>query len=224
MLGLRREGMVLTDEEIQHLSYHEGGHAVIAALLPNADPIHKVTIVPRGRAMGVTQQLPERDKYIYSKEYLLDRLAVMMGGRASEELVFGTATSGAENDLKEATKLARRMVLDWGMSQQFDSIALGGHREHVFLGEQIGSPREYSEDTAREADQEVKAILDAAFSRAMKTLKSHREALDRVAKTLREKEELPGSEVLEILGIDPEKAMPSLAADGREETDAGSAE
>jgi cell division protease FtsH len=118
MLGLEREGLALTDEECRLLAYHEAGHAVVAALLPHADPIHKVTIVPRGRAMGVTQQLPEKDKYVYPREYLLDRLAVMMGGRAAEELAFDTATSGAENDLKHATQLARKMVLDWGMSER----------------------------------------------------------------------------------------------------------
>jgi cell division protease FtsH len=199
MLGLEREGLALTDEECRLLAYHEAGHAVVAALLPHADPIHKVTIVPRGRAMGVTQQLPEKDKYVYPREYLLDRLAVMMGGRAAEELAFDTATSGAENDLKHATQLARKMVLDWGMSERLGNVALGGRSEQVFLGEEIAQRREFSEATAREADEEVKTTLNEAFDRASGALYEHRDALDRVADALLEYEEIPGDRVLELL-------------------------
>ena len=123
LMGLERSNLALTDKECELLAYHEAGHAIAAAVLPYADPIHKVTIVPRGRAMGVTQQLPKGDRYIYPREYMLDRLAVMMGGRAAENLVLGTVTSGAENDLKEATQLARKMVLDWGMSEGLRHIA-----------------------------------------------------------------------------------------------------
>ena len=118
LMGLERESLALTEEEVRMLAYHEAGHAVVAAALPNADPIHKVTIVPRGQALGVTQQLPERDRFIYPREYMLDRLAVMMGGRASEKLYLDTMTSGAENDLKQATRLARKMVVDWGRKEK----------------------------------------------------------------------------------------------------------
>lgn len=201
LMGLEREGLSLSDDELQTLSYHEAGHAVVAAVLPQADPIHKVTIIPRGKAMGVTQQLPEKDKYIYARPYLLDRLAVMMGGRAAEDLVMGTSTSGAENDLKQATKLARKMVLDWGMSERLGSVALGGAREHVFLGEEISQRKDYSEATAREVDQEIKSILDHAFDRASSTLEEHREGLDQLAEELLEREEIPGDEVLEIIGV-----------------------
>jgi cell division protease FtsH len=204
-MGLERENLALTEEECKLLAYHEGGHAVVAAILPNADPIHKVTIVPRGRAMGVTQQLPERDKYIYPREYMLDRLAVMMGGRASEDLVLGTATSGAENDLKQATQLARKMVLDWGMGERFRHLALGGRSEQVFLGEEIAQRREYSEMTAREIDEEIKAILEESYERAVSTLQEHRSELDRVAEALLESEEIPGEKVLELIGVDKEK-------------------
>jgi cell division protease FtsH len=199
MLGLEREGMALTDDECKLLAYHEAGHAIVAATLPHADPVHKVTIVPRGRAMGFTQQLPEGDKYIYQREYMLDRLAVMMGGRAAEDLVLKTSTSGAENDLKHATQMARKMVLDWGMGEQFQHMALGGRREQVFLGEEIAQRREYSETTAREVDEEIQKILRESYRRALDTLQERRDALDRLADELLEREEIPGKEVLEFV-------------------------
>ncbi len=201
LMGLERQNLALTEDECRLLAYHEGGHAVVAAVLPQADPIHKVTIVPRGRAMGVTQQLPERDKYVYAREYMLDRLAVMMGGRAAEAIVLDTATSGAESDLKQATKLARKMVLDWGMGERFRHVALGGRREQVFLGEEIAQRRDYSETTAREVDEEIRAILEQAYGRAQGALEDHRQALDRIANALLEREEIPGDEVLELLGV-----------------------
>lgn len=206
LMGLEREGLALTDEECRLIAYHEGGHAVVAALMPHADPIHKVTIVPRGQAMGVTQQLPEREKYIYPREYLLDRMAVMMGGRAAEGLVFNTATSGAENDLKQATQLARKMVLDWGMSERWGHIAFGGESRQVFLGEQIAHQRDYSEDTAREVDKEVNKILEASYHRAVDALREHREELDKLAEALLEKEELEGKEVLDLLSLSETEA------------------
>jgi cell division protease FtsH len=207
LMGLEREGLSLSEMEIEILSYHEGGHALLAVLLPNADPIHKVSIVPRGRSMGVTQQLPEGDKYIFSKEYLLDRLAVMMGGRAAEELIFRSTSSGAQDDLKQATQLARKMVLDWAMSDKLGPVALGSRQDHVFLGEEIGKPKEYSEETAREVDMEIKHILDQAYERALSTLKSHRDELDRIANGLKEKEEMTGEELLRLIG--EKESMPS---------------
>lgn len=215
LMGLERENLMLTDHERQLVAYHEAGHALIAAVLPNADPIHKVTIVPRGRAMGVTQQMPNQEMYIYPKEYLLDRIAVMMGGRAAEELIFHTATSGAENDLKQATGLVRKMVLDWGMSERLGHVALGGRREQVFLGEDIGQPREYSEKTAFEVDEEIKALLDNAYNKAADTLRSYRSKLDQLAETLLEQEEVLGEQVLAILGLTSEKAIPEVSQDGR---------
>jgi cell division protease FtsH len=199
LMGLVRDGLALTDDELKLIASHEGGHAVVAAVLPNADPIHKVTIVPRGRAMGVTQQLPEREKYIYPIEYLLDRMAVMMGGRAAEDIIFDTHTSGAENDLKQATKLARKMVLDWGMSERLGHVALGGEREQVFLGEEIAHRRNYSETTAREVDEEIKSILETAYQRATDILKKYRQELDDVANALLSKEEIPGEEVMRLV-------------------------
>lgn len=197
MMGLKREGIRLSDHEKKLLAYHESGHAIVAAALPDTDPIHKVTVIPRGQAMGVTMQLPEKEKLLYEKKYMLDRMAVMMGGRAAENLIFDTATSGAENDLKQITKLARKMVLDWGMSEKFNNIAFGGQQEQVFLGEQMGSQKEYSDSTAREIDQEVQQILKTAYDRALDAIKTHRDILDKLADELLEKEEVSGKVVME---------------------------
>ncbi|MDZ7716158.1 MAG: ATP-dependent zinc metalloprotease FtsH [Balneolaceae bacterium] len=197
MMGLKREGISLSDEEKKLLAYHEAGHAIVAAVMPHADPLHKVTIIPRGKAMGVTQQLPKREKFLYEKDYMLDRMAVMMGGRAAEQLVFDTSTSGAQNDLQQLTKLARKMVLDWGMSDKFENIAFGGQQEQVFLGEQMGSHREYSDSTAREVDDEVKAISQAAFKKAFDTITEYRDILDKLADELLEKEEVSGKVIME---------------------------
>ena len=205
MMGLERKGLTLTDEERRLLAYHESGHAIVAAVLPQAEPIHKVSIIPRGKAMGVTQQLPERERYLYRREYMLDRLAVMMGGRAAEELVFDTATSGAENDLKQVTQLARKMILDWGMSDEFEHVALGGQQDQVFLGEQISQQREYSESTAREVDDAVRKILNVSYDRAVDVIQEHREAFDQLAAALLERDEVQGEDVLEWVGKSPEE-------------------
>ncbi len=204
LMGLARESMVLTDEEYRLLAYHEGGHAIVAAALPHADPIHKVTIIPRGRAMGVTQQLPERDRYIYPYEYMLDRMAVMMGGRAAEELVLQTRTSGAQNDLEQATKLARNIVLNWGVSERIGRVALGDGEGQVFLGKEISEGRSYSEETARLVDQEVRELLEMAYQRATEALDTHRVKLDKLAELLIDEEEIPGERVLALFGDEAE--------------------
>ena len=200
MMGLEREGVQIDDEEKKMLAYHEAGHALVAAVLPHSEPIHKVTIIPRGKAMGVTQQFPEKEKYIYKREYLLDRLAVVMGGRAAEEFVFETSTSGAKDDLQQVAKLSRKMVLEWGMSERFRHISLGSEEEEVFLGRDMSRQREYSDSTAREIDEEVRKITEEAFERALTTLKEKRDVLDNVADLLLEKEEISGEEVDELLG------------------------
>jgi cell division protease FtsH len=212
LMGLERDNIAVTDDERRILAYHEAGHSVVAVVLPNTDPVHKVTIVPRGMAMGVTQQLPVREKYIYPKEYMLDRLAVMMGGRAAEELVQGTTSSGAADDLKQATRLARKMVLEWGMSKSLGQMALGDGHENVFLGHEIVQRREYSEATAREVDEEIKSILGEAHERAMQVLRKHRDGLDRVAQDLIEKEEILGKEVVELVGAEQSKKEEQMAA------------
>ena len=201
LLGLVRTSLVLTEVERRTIAYHEAGHAVCAAFLENAEAVHKVTIIPRDRSLGVTQQQPEGDKYLYNKEYILDRIAVTLGGRAAETLQLGTITSGAENDLKQATQLARKMVLDWGMSGKLGTIALGTDREHVFLGEDIATRREFSEHTAQQIDEEVRSILDDAFARAMQLLAEKEDELKLIAEALLEKEELLGKEVADLLNL-----------------------
>lgn len=199
MMGLEREGMQIEEDEKKMLAYHEAGHALVAASLPNSDPIHKVTIIPRGRAMGMTQQLPKKEKYLYNKEYLLDRLAVIMGGRAAEQLIFNTATSGAQNDLQQVAKMARKMVMDWGMSEEFGNISFDRNHEEVFIGREMSKPREYSDSTAREIDEAVKKISHSAFERAKKALEENRNVLDRIAELLIEKEEIAGEVVTKLL-------------------------
>ena len=199
LLGREREGVTLTEDDRRTISYHEAGHAVLAATLKHADPLEKVSIVPRGQSMGVTHQLPEREKYVYEREYLLDRLAVVMGGRAAETLVLGTQTSGAAGDFQEATKLARRMVREFGMSERLGPVSFKRHEGQVFLGEELAQRSEASEQTEREIDEEVHRILTEAMDRARDTLEPRREALDRIADELREDEELDGTRVSEIL-------------------------
>jgi cell division protease FtsH len=200
MMGLEREGMQIDDEEKKILAYHEAGHAIVAAALPKSDPLHKVSVIPRGKAMGITMQLPEKEKYLYNKEYLLDRMAVIMGGRAAEQLIFNTATSGAQNDLMRVAKLSRKMVVEWGMSEKFGHLAFGSDEEDVFLGRDMTRQKSYSDSTAREIDQEVQSISREAYDRAINILKENREAFDNLAELLIEKEEVSGEEVLSLMG------------------------
>ena len=199
MLGLERKNLTISEEERKRIAFHESGHAVTAALLPNADELLKVTIIPRGRAMGVTQQIPEEEKYLYSEEYLADRLSVMLGGRAAEQLVFGSFTNGAENDLQQATKIARRMVEQWGMSRKIGAFYSGGEQKNVFLGEELSRGRDHSETTAREIDAEVMETLRTAYERAKETLEEHRDGLQRLADELLEEEELTAEEVRALI-------------------------
>jgi cell division protease FtsH len=205
IMGLVREGVNIEEDEKKLIAYHEAGHALVAAVLPNADPVHKVTIIPRGRAMGVTQQLPLKEKFLYNKEYLLDRLAVIMGGRAAEELIFDTSTSGAQNDLQQVSKMARKMVMDWGMSEKFGHMSFGVNQEEVFLGRDISKQKEFSDATAREIDEEVQKISQESYGRAMATLTKHKTILDKIASLLIEKEEIPGEMVMSLLNHQPEK-------------------
>ncbi|EPR43365.1 peptidase M41 FtsH domain protein [Desulfovibrio sp. X2] len=204
-LGLERKGMSMTEEEKRLIACHEGGHALAAARLAHADPLHKVSIIPHSRSLGATLQLPEDERHVFRKNYLKDRLAVMMGGRAAEVMLHGTFTSGAASDLHEATVLARRMVLEWGMGEAFSHVALGGERRNVFLGGEIASRREYSEETAHLVDNEVKRLLDEAFERASRILKDNRPVLERLIDALLEHEEISGPALAEIVGpADPQ--------------------
>jgi cell division protease FtsH len=199
LLGVARKSLVLQDEEKRSLAYHEAGHAVVGASLLGGETIHKISIVPRGRAMGVTQQFPERDRYLQSQDDLMKKLALLLGGRAAEELVFEEVSTGAENDLKKATQLARKMILDWGMSRRLGWSAFGNGGQDVFLGREITQGRQYSETTAREIDEEITEILEEARDQAVKTLRDRRERLDKLAEFLLEEEELSGERMLRVL-------------------------
>jgi cell division protease FtsH len=198
LMGLRRESMAISDEDKEIIAYHEGGHAVLAYVLDHADPVHKVTILPTGMALGVTQQLPEEERHIYKRDYIADSIVVALGGRVSEELIFGHVSTGAQNDLVRITEMARRMVREWGMSERVGPMAWGSQGP-VFLGEDLVHTRDYSDDTARVIDEEVERILRQEEGRAKRTLRLHRRGLDAVARALLENETLDGDEVSRLV-------------------------
>ncbi|MEO6487199.1 MAG: ATP-dependent zinc metalloprotease FtsH [Thermoanaerobaculia bacterium] len=201
IMGVERKSLVMSDREKRNTSYHESGHTVVAAVLPAADPLHKVTIIPRGRALGLTQQLPTEDKYSYSKRYLESMLAVLMGGRIAEEMFIGEITTGAGNDIERATQMARRMVCEWGMSD-LGPATYGKKEEAIFLGRELAQHQDYSESTAVEIDKEVRRILDKAYATAKEVITAHSSSLDRIARKLLERETLEGWEVNDILRED----------------------
>jgi cell division protease FtsH len=205
LMGPKREE-VLTEKEKRMTAYHEAGHALLAWIIPGADPLHKVTIIPRGRSLGATHQLPEEDRHNYSQAYLTARLTVIMGGRAAEKLVFDEVSSGAENDLKEATRLARYMVTHWGMSERIGPVAFRAGEEHMFLGKEIQEARDFSEHTARIIDEEVSRILTQADERARSHLADNRHDLDRLAEALVKREVLTPPEIEDILAGSSEVA------------------
>ncbi len=213
LMGTERRSMIMSEEERRTTAVHEAGHALVAHLLPDTDPLHKVTIIPRGRALGVTMQLPEEDKYSYHKEYLLNRIAVMMGGRLAEEIVFGRITSGAANDIEQATEMARRMVCEWGMSEKLGPLNYAQSDGEVFLGRDIQTPSHYSQQTAEAIDAEVARIVKEQYQRARQLLEENREKLDRLAQALMEYETLSGAEVETVLaGGEIERAPSETAA------------
>ncbi len=194
LMGAERRSMILSDEEKKNTAYHEAGHALVAAMTPGADPLHKVTIIPRGMALGVTMQLPIDDKHTYTKEFLESQLAVLMGGRAAEEIFLNHITTGAGNDIERATEIARQMVCEWGMST-LGPLTFGRKEEAIFLGREIAQHRDYSEDTAIKIDVEVRGIVNLGYSKARAILESNKDALDRVAKGLLERESLDATEL-----------------------------
>jgi cell division protease FtsH len=198
LMGLKRDSMAINDEDKEIIAFHEGGHAVLAYVLDHADPIHKVTILPTGMALGVTQQLPEEERHIYKREYIADSIVVALGGRLAEEIVFGHVSTGAQNDLVRITELARKMVREWGMSERIGPMAWGAQGP-VFLGEDLVHTRDYSDDTARVIDEEVEHILRQEESRARRILRLHRRGLEGVARALLEHETLDGDEVSRIV-------------------------
>ena len=207
LLGTARRSLIMTDEDKRQTAYHEAGHAIVAMLTPGADPVHKVTIIPRGMALGVTLTMPEEDRYSMTREQILAGIEHAMGGRAAEELAFGHFSTGAANDLKQATEHARRMVCQFGMSEKIGPISLGDEGGDVFLGRDFMARKEYSEQKAQEVDEEITRILGETYGRAKQLLEEHRDLLDRVSDALLERETLEGSELQLLL---ERKSLPPL--------------
>ena len=200
MMGAERRSMVISDEEKKVTAYHEAGHALVAKLLPGTDPIHKVTIIPRGMALGVTQQLPVEEKHAYPREYLVNNLHIYMGGRAAEEIIFKDPTTGAGNDIERATELARKMVCEWGMSDRMGPLAFGVKEEQIFLGREIAQHKDYSEVTAIAIDEEVKRLVNNGYEGAKSILSANIHILHALAEALVEHEELNADEIAALVG------------------------
>jgi len=200
LMGVERRSMVISEEEKKNTAYHEAGHTLVAKLIPGTDPVHKVSIIPRGRALGITMQLPTEDKHSYNKETLLNRIAVLMGGRAAEELVFHTMTTGAGNDIEHATEIARKMICEWGMSDRLGPVSFGKKDEQIFLGREMASMKNYSEATAVEIDEEIRRIVEDNYSRARTLLTDNIDVLHKLSRALIEKENLNGADVDVIIG------------------------
>ncbi len=204
LMGVERKSMVVSDQEKRNTAYHESGHALVAMLLPGTDPIHKVTIIPRGRALGLTQQLPIDEKHTYPKKYLLNNIVILLGGRAAEELVLKDFTTGAGNDIERATNLARKMVCEWGMSELMGPLTYGKKDEQIFLGREFATHKDYSEETAQRIDREITKIVAESYERAKQLLTEHMDALHKIAAELIEKEVLNAVELEAIIGIRPD--------------------
>jgi cell division protease FtsH len=199
MMGVERKSMIIPYEERRNTAYHEAGHTLVARMIPGTDPIHKVTIIPRGRALGITQQLPIDEKHTYHKQYLLNNITVMMGGRAAEKLILDHLTTGAGNDIERSTDIARKMVCEWGMSDKIGPLACGQKEEQIFLGREFARHRDYSEETARLIDDEVREIVTQSYERAKNILNGNMAALHRLANALLEKEVLDGDQIDQII-------------------------
>ena len=205
VLGPARS-VVMSPAERERVAYHEGGHTILGLLVPGADPVNRVTIMPRGQALGVTYQRPEDDRHNYSEEYLRARITGAMGGRAAEEVVYGGRTTGAENDIQQATDLARQMVTRWGMSERLGPVTLSGRDDPFLRGDVLaglGSGKAYSEATAKVIDDEVERILQECYAEGVRLLSAHRDALDRLARALLERETLDEQEILRVTGLPP---------------------
>lgn len=218
LMGRERRSLILSDEEKRITAYHEGGHALAARLLPGSDPVHKVTIIPRGRALGLTMQLPEEDRHGYSRSFLKNNLVVLLGGRVAEELIFDDITTGASNDIERVTRMARKMVCEWGMSEAVGTLSIGETGEEVFIGREWVQSKNFSEDTARLVDTEVKRIVEEAHARCRKLLEDNVDALHRIAQALLDRETITGNE-LDLLMDN--KQLPPLDSNGKPVKDAG---
>jgi cell division protease FtsH len=209
LMGTERKSMVISDEEKRNTSYHETGHVLVARMIPGTDPIHKVTIIPRGRALGLTQQLPIDEKHTYPREYLENNIAILLGGRAAEEIILHDFTTGAGNDIERATNLARKMVCEWGMSDKMGPLSYGKKEEQIFLGREFATHKDYSEETAKNIDLEVVSIVKRNYETAKKILTDHIEILHKIAGELLEKEVLNGAEVDVLIGSALPNAHPA---------------
>jgi cell division protease FtsH len=214
MMGMERKSLIISEEEKKTTSYHEIGHVLVARMIPEADPVHKVTIIPRGRALGVTSYLPIDEKHTYSKEYLEAVITYALGGRAAEKIVFGHYTTGAGNDIEKATNIARKMVCEWGMSEKLGPMSYGAKEEEIFLGREIQKHRDYSEKTAIEIDEEIRDIINGAMNRAEKILRDNIDLLHKLSLELLEREILDSEEIERI--IKGEKLPPVPAVNGSE--------
>ncbi|MBU2055680.1 MAG: ATP-dependent zinc metalloprotease FtsH [Proteobacteria bacterium] len=223
LMGSERKSMVISDSEKRNTAYHESGHALVARMLPGTDPIHKVTIIPRGHALGVTQQLPVDEKHTYPREYLINNIVILLGGRAAEELVLKDFTSGAGNDIERATNLARKMVCEWGMSEEMGPLSYGKKEEQIFLGREFATHKDYSEDTAKKIDKEVSLIVRTCYETAKKILSDRIDILHRIASALLIKEVLNAPELDEIIGIGPLQDVAASALEGTDEDPSGEA-
>jgi cell division protease FtsH len=201
LMGVARTSLVITDDEKKATAVHEAGHALIHYHLAHSDPLHKVTVVPRGRALGLTLSLPEKDVYSRSRAWLEDRICVMFGGFAAEKIVYGETTTGTAQDIRQATDFARKMVCEWGMAPEVGPVAYGQEEEPIFIGREIAQHKDYSEDTARRIDAAIKTILESALSRVVGLLTEHRDQLERLAGELFAKETLEDADVRILLGF-----------------------
>ena len=208
IMGVERRSMIIPYEERRLTAYHEAGHALVAKMIPGTDPIHKVTIIPRGRALGITQQLPIDERHTYSKDYLLNSISILLGGRVAEELVIGQLTTGSGNDIERATKIARKMVCEWGMSDRLGPLNYGKNEEHIFLGKEISRNRDFSEQTAQGIDEELKELIDNCYTRAKNLISKHIESLHALANALLEKEVLDGQEIDSIIRVGDAPGLP----------------
>lgn len=199
MMGKERRSLVITENEKKRIAYHEAGHAIVAKLTPGSDPVHKVSIIPRGLALGITQQLPKDDKYLLTKEYLYGAITVLMGGRIAEEIIFGDISTGAGNDIERATELARKMVCNWGMSEKLGPLTFGKKDEAIFLGKELATHKDYSEKTAVMIDEEIKTIVLTCYKKAKSILEQHRAVVDNIANLLLEKETIDSKQIDALL-------------------------
>ena len=230
LMGVERRSMVISEKEKRTTAYHEAGHALVALKLPGTDPLHKVTIIPRGRALGVTMQLPEDEKHTYPRNYLYNNLAIFMGGRVAEEICLGQMTTGAGNDIERATEMARKMVCEWGMSEKMGPLTYGAKEEQVFLGRDFSQQKNFSDQTAKLIDQEVKALVMSGYEKAREIITEHRDLLEKMALALLDRETLNASEVKEIIEgkvppvggdetkVEPEGVAPSSAETTQEKS------